>query len=98
MTGTDQKNILQQVSRSYMQPNVIRIVEDRPFIPSHSPEDDSDESMEILTRSRKHLSKQSTAILRDFLQSHWSNPYPSPTERDELREKTGLTVTQINNW
>jgi hypothetical protein len=63
-----------------------------------SEEVEPDNAMEILTRSRKHLSKKSTSILREFLQTHWSNPYPTQTEREELRQQTGLTITQINNW
>lgn len=27
-----------------------------------------------------------------------SNPYPSPREKRELAESTGLTTTQVSNW
>ncbi|XP_076315931.1 homeobox protein six1-like [Tachypleus tridentatus] len=39
--------------------------------------------------------EKSRNILRDWY-SH--NPYPSPREKRELAEATGLTTTQVSNW
>ena len=34
-------------------------------------------------------------VLRDW---YTHNPYPSPREKRELAEATGLTTTQVSNW
>ncbi|XP_030751194.1 homeobox protein SIX1-like [Sitophilus oryzae] len=39
--------------------------------------------------------EKSRTVLRDWY-SH--NPYPSPREKRELAEATGLTTTQVSNW
>nr|AAW23093.1 Six12b [Oikopleura dioica] len=39
--------------------------------------------------------EKSRAVLRDW---YTHNPYPSPREKRELAEATGLTVTQVSNW
>lgn len=39
--------------------------------------------------------EKSRSILREWY-SH--NPYPSPREKRELAEATGLTTTQVSNW
>lgn len=39
--------------------------------------------------------EKSRMVLRDW---YSSNPYPSPREKRELAEATGLTTTQVSNW
>ncbi|GAB6031736.1 hypothetical protein CHUAL_009479 [Chamberlinius hualienensis] len=39
--------------------------------------------------------EKSRSILRDW---YTHNPYPSPREKRELAEATGLTTTQVSNW
>lgn len=39
--------------------------------------------------------EKSRNILREWYQS---NPYPSPREKRDLAEATGLTTTQVSNW
>ena len=39
--------------------------------------------------------EKSRNVLRDWYQH---NPYPSPREKRELAEGTGLTTTQVSNW
>lgn len=39
--------------------------------------------------------EKSRTVLREWY-SH--NPYPSPREKRELAEATGLTTTQVSNW
>ncbi|KAJ5725193.1 uncharacterized protein N7483_006550 [Penicillium malachiteum] len=59
--------------------------------------DDSD------SRSRKNssssrFSRKAINILKGWLRDHNENPYPTETEKDELKEDTGLNRTQISNW
>ncbi|XP_043684532.1 homeobox protein SIX2-like isoform X2 [Vespula pensylvanica] len=39
--------------------------------------------------------EKSRSILREW---YANNPYPSPREKRELAENTGLTTTQVSNW
>ncbi|KAG4070460.1 hypothetical protein HA402_005692 [Bradysia odoriphaga] len=39
--------------------------------------------------------EKSRSVLRDW---YTHNPYPSPREKRELAEGTGLTTTQVSNW
>lgn len=39
--------------------------------------------------------EKSRTVLREWYQH---NPYPSPREKRELAEATGLTTTQVSNW
>ncbi|XP_076225795.1 SIX homeobox 1 protein sine oculis isoform X1 [Nomia melanderi] len=39
--------------------------------------------------------EKSRSVLRDW---YATNPYPSPREKRELAETTGLTTTQVSNW
>ncbi len=39
--------------------------------------------------------EKSRAILREW---YAHNPYPSPREKRDLAEMTGLTITQVSNW
>ncbi|KAL0488823.1 hypothetical protein AKO1_013120 [Acrasis kona] len=70
-------------------------------IPSHqnfdvSQEDNTKEQCNI--RSMRYLSKEGTKILKDYMDSHWHNPYPSHEERQRLKILTGLSSAQITNW
>ena len=42
--------------------------------------------------------KESTKILKNWLQLHRNNPYPSKTEKVMLAYSTRMTITQISNW
>ncbi|MCJ1384078.1 hypothetical protein MMC17_007194 [Xylographa soralifera] len=56
------------------------------------------------TLSRKNsgngarLSLSAIKILKEWVQDHARQPYPTETEREELRAKTGLRKEQISNW
>lgn len=39
--------------------------------------------------------EKSRSVLRKWYEA---NPYPSPREKQELAESTGLTTTQVSNW
>ncbi|OLN85552.1 Homeobox protein 4-like protein 2 [Colletotrichum chlorophyti] len=44
------------------------------------------------------FSRDSTRILRQWLSSHSSHPYPSDEEKKMLQLQTGLSKIQITNW
>ena len=57
--------------------------------------DDSD------SRSRKNsarFSRKAISVLKGWLRDHNENPYPTESEKDELKNNTGLNRTQISNW
>lgn len=47
---------------------------------------------------RYDFPKEATVVLKQWMISHTNNPYPSKEEKDDLAKKTGLTVTQLNDW
>lgn len=47
---------------------------------------------------RSNLPKKSVQILNKWLLNHLRNPYPTPQEKKELLELTGLTKIQLSNW
>jgi hypothetical protein len=56
------------------------------------------ESVLLRSKKRGNLPKHATNILKAWLFSNFLHPYPSETEKLELSQQTGLTITQINNW
>ncbi|KAJ5858605.1 hypothetical protein N7534_003882 [Penicillium rubens] len=44
------------------------------------------------------FSRKAINILKGWLRDHNENPYPTEQERDDLKQLTGLTRTQIANW
>jgi len=48
-------------------------------------------------RRRGNLPKQSTDILRLWLQAHLVYPYPNDEQKD-FAQRTGLTISQISKW
>lgn len=52
-------------------------------------------------RSRKssaRFSRKAVNIMKGWLREHNDNPYPTEPEKDQLKQSTGLTRTQISNW
>ena len=47
---------------------------------------------------RSNLPKKTVEILNNWLLNHLHDPYPSPEEKLELLEQTGLTKVQLSNW
>lgn len=47
---------------------------------------------------RKNITRESTKLLRSWLNNHLSNPYPSKGEKIMLAIITGMTVTQVSTW
>ncbi|KAF5022966.1 hypothetical protein F66182_4978 [Fusarium sp. NRRL 66182] len=44
------------------------------------------------------FTREAVRVLRNWLATHQSHPYPREPERRMLQEQTGLTKTQISNW
>ncbi|KAJ5068244.1 homeobox protein transcription factor [Anaeramoeba ignava] len=51
-----------------------------------------------LKKRRKNLPFQAKKILKEFFLENIENPYPSKNEKENLSEKTGLSIRQINTW
>lgn len=49
-------------------------------------------------KSGIRFSRASVKILTDWIVSHSDHPYPTEDEKAELRQRTGLTESQVNNW
>ncbi|EKG15704.1 Homeobox [Macrophomina phaseolina MS6] len=49
-------------------------------------------------RSGIRFSRASVKILTDWIVSHSEHPYPTEEEKAELRQRTGLSESQVNNW
>ncbi|KAI9848793.1 MAG: hypothetical protein M1838_000374 [Thelocarpon superellum] len=62
---------------------------------------DRDGSEPMSGRAGKHgarLSRDSVRILKRWLADHASHPYPTEEEKDQLKQRTGLKISQISNW
>ncbi|KAL9654341.1 hypothetical protein ABK040_010370 [Willaertia magna] len=57
-----------------------------------------DSKTKPISAKRLHLPKQAKIILRQWLDEHFTSPYPSDQQKEELAQKTGLTLNQVNNW
>lgn len=55
-------------------------------------------SAAVTSKKRCTIPKATTEILKAWLQEHFMHPYPTEDEKKELRERTSLTLSQINNW
>ena len=42
--------------------------------------------------------KRSVGILKNWLNNHIENPYPTYKEKDALSRESGLSKRQIQNW
>lgn len=49
-------------------------------------------------KSFKRFPRASVHLLKNWLNSHADHPYPSDEEKEELKQVTGLTLSQISNW
>jgi len=58
----------------------------------------SSSSDNTTSRKRSRLPPSSVAIFRHWLFNHLESPYPSEEEKEELAQKAGLRITQVNNW
>ncbi|VDO01122.1 unnamed protein product [Rodentolepis nana] len=47
---------------------------------------------------RKNASRKATATLKEWLNEHKSNPYPTKTEKSTLASTTGMSSSQISTW
>ncbi|KAJ5259373.1 hypothetical protein N7478_012354 [Penicillium angulare] len=49
-------------------------------------------------KNNTRFSRKAINVLKGWLRDHGENPYPNETEKDQLKDNTGLTRTQISNW
>jgi len=42
--------------------------------------------------------RAATKALKDWINAHMDNPYPTEEEKEALMQQTGLTLSQIANW
>ncbi|CAJ0955223.1 unnamed protein product, partial [Mesorhabditis belari] len=49
-------------------------------------------------RKRRNFSKEATAVLQEFFNTHADHPYPTDEEKAELAKKCNITVQQVSNW
>ncbi|GLD67702.1 homeobox protein Meis1-like protein [Lates japonicus] len=65
--------------------------------PSTGDDDDPDRD-KLHNKKRGIFPKVATNILRAWLFQHLTHPYPSPEQKKQLTQDTGLTILQVNNW
>lgn len=49
-------------------------------------------------KSNSRFSKTAVKVLRNWLDEHQANPYPTEEEKEHLGRTTGLRLAQINTW
>jgi hypothetical protein len=49
-------------------------------------------------KSNSRFSKTAIKVLRNWLDEHQANPYPTEEEKELLGRTTGLRLAQINTW
>ncbi|GME66306.1 Homeobox and c2h2 transcription factor [Neofusicoccum parvum] len=49
-------------------------------------------------KSGIRFSRAAVKILTEWIVNHSDHPYPTEEEKGELRQRTGLTENQVNNW
>ncbi|KAJ3308797.1 hypothetical protein HDV04_000784 [Boothiomyces sp. JEL0838] len=49
-------------------------------------------------RGRQNHTYKQNELLKDWMQAHRSNPYPTEEEKLQLMKETGLTLMQVNTW
>ncbi|KAF7590768.1 hypothetical protein BBP40_002384 [Aspergillus hancockii] len=49
-------------------------------------------------KNNRRLSAGAVKILQSWLDQHQDYPYPTGQEKEQLKQQTGLDVTQISNW
>ena len=68
--------------------------------PTYSQKEGSDYSpgTHQVKKKRPNLPSQAKAILSDWFRNHVDNPYPNQIEKQELSNRTGLTLQKVDNW
>ena len=49
-------------------------------------------------RKRRNLDPEAVHLLRSWFDNHTEHPYPSEAEKDDLSQRTGLSLSQISTW
>ena len=68
--------------------------------PTYSQKEGSDYSPSThqVKKKRPNLPSQAKAILSDWFRNHVDNPYPNQIEKQELSNRTGLSLQKVDNW
>lgn len=74
----------------------LRTVEAEPAQPPRQPHVSS--RRDQLGARRKNATRESTSILKRWLDEHLENPYPSKGEKIMLKMMTQMNLTQISTW
>lgn len=59
---------------------------------------DNDNKPPVTPKIGARFSRESVRILKAWLSTHSTRPYPTDDERETLQRQTGLNKTQIANW
>lgn len=52
----------------------------------------------VLQVGARHVVQLNLSMSKEWLLAHTEDPYPTPDEKKQLQELTGLTKVQIRNW
>ncbi|KAL2060825.1 hypothetical protein VTL71DRAFT_8877 [Oculimacula yallundae] len=58
----------------------------------------NEEIAKVAPKVGARFSRESIRILRGWLSTHHSHPYPTEEEKESLKRQTGLTIKQITDW
>lgn len=61
-------------------------------------ERDDDENDKGSRKGSARFARSAVKILKDWMDEHIDHPYPTEKDKEELKNKTGLTSSQISNW
>lgn len=51
-----------------------------------------------MANARCRFPRAATLVLKRWLDANQANPYPTEGEKNELKDETGLSLTQISTW
>lgn len=78
------------------QPSFLQVLP--PLDPSSNYLQLKDDASESSGKSVARFSRETVRILRDWLSTHHSHPYPTEEEKEVLTQRTSLTKVQVTNW
>eukprot|EP00769_Ergobibamus_cyprinoides_P003094 gnl/Ergobibamus_cyprinoides/4282.p1 GENE.gnl/Ergobibamus_cyprinoides/4282~~gnl/Ergobibamus_cyprinoides/4282.p1 ORF type:complete len:143 (+),score=17.89 gnl/Ergobibamus_cyprinoides/4282:313-741(+) len=57
-----------------------------------------DSAATVTRKNSRQFPKEATAILNQWYYAHVDKPYPSPSEKEDLAIRCGLSFTQVAYW
>lgn len=49
-------------------------------------------------KNSARFSRAALKVLKEWMEDHRDNPYPTDEEKEALKDQTGLNLTQVSNW